>query len=84
MDAAYCVICNGREKASRQAQDAETRERERELLMDMVKFKAKYDGKCPVCEEEIATGEIVGWKVTLNGERVVHSECLDAWLDGVS
>lgn len=41
-------------------------------------FRARYDGHCGECGEEIAEGDLLEWVETDRGRKAVHSdECAD-------
>lgn len=43
-------------------------------------FRAKYDGHCGECGEEIQEGDLLEWAETQRGRTVVHSDCADSVL----
>lgn len=40
-------------------------------------FRAKYDGHCGECGDEIQEGDLLEWAETQRGRTVVHSDCAD-------
>jgi hypothetical protein len=44
-------------------------------------FRAKYDGHCGECGEEIQEGEMLEWAETQRGRTVVHADCADSVIE---
>lgn len=41
-------------------------------------FRARYDGRCAECGEEIAEGDLLEWVDTSQGRKAVHADvCAD-------